>query len=300
MALLGSLFYDPVGIVSKTLASRLAMTAFDTANLRITFTAPASGYVMVRIRCALRGNTTFPVIHLGILEGASVMARVSPQGGLPGAAIATMWTTQEALFVVPSLGAGSHIWDAAYGCEILLASTNIQYGGPNDASGGNDAAGGIAFEIYDCPNLLGAKLYDPASAATKATTSLLAMTAIDTSNLRITFTAPASGNVLVRLKTVFHGSTTYGQVLLGVLDSTTVRCRQAPLGALKTTSLATTQVAEEAECVVTGLTGGSSYTWDAAYAVQIVSGAGGLKYGGPNNTTTDDAFGAFQYEIWAL
>lgn len=38
-------------------------------------------------------------------------------------------------------------------------------------------------------NLLGAKLYDPAGAVSKATSSLLAMTAFDTTNLRLTVTA---------------------------------------------------------------------------------------------------------------
>lgn len=299
MGLLGSIFYDPASAATKSTASLLAMTAFDTTNLRITFTAPANGYVLVRIRCTLSGATTYPTILLGVLESTTVVARVNPQGGIPGAAIATNLITQEALFVVPGVTSGSHTWDAAYGVEIVLASTSIKYGGPNNASGAN-AQGGIMFEVWDCPNILGAKLYDPVGAVSKVMTSLLAMTALDTANLRVTFTAPTSGKVLVRVKSTFHGSTTYGQCLLGVLDGSTVRVRQAPLGALKTTSLATTQVPQEAEGVVTGLTPGSSYSFDAAYAVQVVSGAGGLKYGGPNNTTTNDAFGASSIEVWAI
>lgn len=38
---------------------------------------------------------------------------------------------------------------------------------------------------------LGSKLYDPVAAVTKATTGSLAMTALDTTNLRIALTAPA-------------------------------------------------------------------------------------------------------------
>ena len=299
MGLLGAIDYDPSTAVPKATSSRLGMTTLDTTNLRLTFTAPANGYVMGRIRVNLQGATTFPTILLGILESTTVVARIVPQGGIPGAAATTVRVSQEALFVVPGVTSGSHTWDASYGVEILLASTNINYGGPNNNSGAN-AWGGLQFELYDCPNLLGAKLYDPAAAVTKVMTSLLAMTAIDTSNLRITFTAPASGKVLVRMKTAFHGSTTYGNCMLGVLDSTTVRARGTPLGALKTTSLATTHVPLEHTAVVSGLTGGNSYTWDAAYAVQVISGAGGIKYGGPNDTTTDNAFGAFQFEIWAL
>jgi hypothetical protein len=87
--------------------------------------------------------------------------------------------------------------------------------------------------------------------------------------------------------------------MFGVLESTTVRARTHPLGGLKTTAVATAQLALLGEAVVTGLTGGSSYTWDAAYAVQTAVASTAVKYGGPNNTTTNDAFGGFLYEIWA-
>ncbi len=36
----------------------------------------------------------------------------------------------------------------------------------------------------------------------------------------------------------------------------------------------------------------------AAYGVETLVASTGLKYGGPNNTTANDAFGAFQFEIW--
>lgn len=299
MALLAGTNYNPAGAVSKATDTRIAMTAFDTTNLRLTFTAPANGAVIVRIRCTELGATTFPEILLGVLESTTIMGRIQPQGGILGTALATTYVTQEALFVVPGLSAGSHTFDAAYGVEILLASTNIKYGGP-DTTSGADAWGGFQYEIYDATALLGAKLYDPTVAVSKATTSLLALTAIDTTNLRITFTAPASGKVLVRLGGVLHGATTFPQILLGVLDGATIQGRVAPIGALGATALATTQLAAEGQFLVTGLTPSNSYTWDAAYAVQTVVASTGLKYGGPDNTTTNDAFGAFRYEIWAV
>lgn len=300
MSLLAGVCYDPAVAVSKTLASRLAMTAFDTANLRLTFTAPANGIVIVRVSCTLLGATTFPTILLGVLDGATVRGRQSPLGAIRGTALTTTLVTQEALFPVTGLTPGnSYTWDAAYGVEILLAATNIKYGGPNDAVGA-DAWGGVQFEIYSCPNILGAKMYDPASSVSKATTSLLAMTAIDTTNLRITFTAPPSGSVLVRLCGTLHGATTYPSILLGVLDGATVRARTTPIGGLKNTAVATAQLASEGQAVVKDLTPGNSYTWDAAYAVQLVIALTGLKYGGPNDTTTDNAFGGFLFEIWRI
>jgi len=147
--------------------------------------------------------------------------------------------------------------------------------------------------------LLAGTLYDPAASVSKATTALLAMTAIDTTNLRLTFTAPASGRVLVRLQGTLHGATTFPQILLGVLDGATVKGRIAPAGMKQGTDLATTFLPVEGLFLVTGLSAGTSYTWDAAYGVETVVASTGLKYGGPNNTTANDAFGGFAFEVWS-
>lgn len=145
---------------------------------------------------------------------------------------------------------------------------------------------------------LGSVLYDPAVAVTKNTTALLAMTALDTTNIRIAFTVPASGRVLVRMSGVVHGATTFPQILFGVLEGATVKARVAPKGVVGGTALATTQMVVEALFVVSGLTPAASLTWDAAYGVEVLVAATGIKYGGPNNATTNDAFGAFCYEIY--
>ena len=145
---------------------------------------------------------------------------------------------------------------------------------------------------------LGAINYDPATAVSKATTAALAMTALDTSNLRLTFTVPTSGRVLVRLRGVLHGATTFPQILLGVLEGATVRGRAAPVGGLTGTAAATTFLPVEAVFCVTGLTPAASLTWDAAYGVETLIASTGLKYGGPNNATANDAFGGFVFEIW--
>lgn len=146
--------------------------------------------------------------------------------------------------------------------------------------------------------LLGAKTYDPAVAVTKATSAALAMTALDTTNLRVAFTAPANGSVLVRLQGTLHGATTFPQILLGVLSGATVMGRVAPAGMANGNLAATTFLTVEALFVVTGLTAASAQTWDAAYGVETLVAATGLKYGGPNNTTANDAFGAFIFEVW--
>jgi hypothetical protein len=145
--------------------------------------------------------------------------------------------------------------------------------------------------------LLAAASYDPAVAVTKATTALLAMTAIDTTNLRRTVTVPDHGMLRWRIIAPVHGATTLPSLLLGVLEGATVRGRIAPMvggGNL----IASGRYQHEATGVITGLTPGANITLDAAYGVEVVVAATGIKYGGPNNTTTNDAFGAIVFELF--
>lgn len=147
--------------------------------------------------------------------------------------------------------------------------------------------------------ILAATLYDPAVAVTKATTANLALTALDTTNLRLTFTVPASGRVLVRMVGTVHGATTTPSLMFGVLEGATVRGRIGPAVMWAGAQAATSRVNAEAMFPVSGLTPGASLTWDAAYGVESPVAATGLKYGGPNDTVTNNAFGGFAYEIWS-
>jgi len=144
---------------------------------------------------------------------------------------------------------------------------------------------------------LGAILYDPAVAVTKGTVAS-AMAAFDTTNARISFTAPASGRVLVRIVCVVHGATTFSTILLGVMSGATVVGRVCPIGGIKTTAVATAMVTQEATFVVPGLTPAASLTWDAAWGIETFVASSLIKYGGPNDTTVNNAFGALQFEIW--
>jgi hypothetical protein len=301
MACLGSKNYDPAVAVQVPAGNTalLAMTAIDTTNLRITFTAPANGAVLVRGNFCVHGATTFSTYLAGVMSGATVVARQSPIGALLGTNLATTFVGQEVLFTVTGLTpSASYTWDLARGVEVAVTASKIKYGGPNDTTA-NNAFGGIQFSIWEAPKLIASTLYDPSTAVSKATTAALAMTALDTTNLRHTFTVPTSGRVLVRLRGVVHGATTFPQIMLGVMNGSTVVGRDHATGGIKTTAVATAQLAQESMFVVDGLTPAASLTWDAAYAVETVVAATGLKYGGPNNTTTNDAFGGFLYEIWA-
>lgn len=148
--------------------------------------------------------------------------------------------------------------------------------------------------------LLHVSTYDPAVAVAKATSASLAMTALDSTNLRATFTAPPSGRVLVRIRGNIHGSGTVPQILFGLLDQAgAVVTRVAPTG-LPTwySGSATTFFVAESVFVV-NVPPTASITWDAAYGVETAVSGTALKYGGPNDVTGNNAFGAFIFEVWA-
>lgn len=140
---------------------------------------------------------------------------------------------------------------------------------------------------------LGGILYDPATQAVENTIAAIVMTAMDTANLRITFTVPASGRVLVRQQGVVHGAATYPQIFLGVLQGAVIIMRQSPKATVAGTALATTMLSVEAVAVIDGLTPGASLAWDAAYGVKVGVASTAIKYGGG-----DTGFGGFSFEVW--
>src|SRR5580765_1290375 len=121
MNLLGAKLYDPAAAVSKSTASLLAMTAFDTTNLRITVTVPAHGMVRFRLRCNVTGATTTPTLLLGIMNGATVVGRVVPTYENATANATTQSFVCDAEFTVTGLTPGSTSFDAAYAVQVVVA-----------------------------------------------------------------------------------------------------------------------------------------------------------------------------------
>lgn len=302
MACLGSVLYDPAVLATASTATAIAMTAFDTTNARITFTAPANGIVLVKLRVARKGSATAAQVLMGVLEGMVVRGRQGPVAPGRGNAAAAL-SQSEVVFPITGLtGGASYTFDAAYGVEVAVAATQFGWGGPNDATA-NNSYGAISFEIWETTDIFGAKQYDPAIAETKLTSAALAMTALDTTNLRIAFTTTASGagstRALVRVRGIVQGATTVPAGYFGVLDGSTIRMRQAwwtstPSGVAATTDL----YPVEACAVISGLTASTAYTWDAAYGVETVVAATALKYGGPNLAAAGDSFGGITFEVW--
>jgi hypothetical protein len=249
------------------------------------------------------GASAHPTILLGILDHSNsdaVKARQAAITGKGGSGAGEQTLYSSAIVVTGLTPGASLTYDAAYGVEVVQGSTGIKYGGPDDTSA-NSASGGFAYEIWDTPGLLGSAHYDPGTAATASINALVAMTALDTTNLRLTFTAPSSGNVYVHMRGVVTGTTVAtGATEWGVLDGATVRFRQRGIGGQNNpaTLAANDQSVYDASGLVTGLTPGTSYTWDAAYCVKATQTSGTVSWGGPNNTTANDAWGGFAFDIW--
>lgn len=303
--LLAATSYDPASASAGAATSAaLAMTALDTTNLRLTFTAPASGNVAVRARVPTTGYTAAPSFLLGVLESTTVVLRMVPTGNFTtGLALNANNTESCELYgIVTGVAAGSHTWDLAYGVEVVASGGVLKWGGPNDGSGA-DAWGAATFEIWDPgSSLLAAKVYDPSSAASIATT-LNPMTAFDTANLRLTFTAPASGNVFWRIRTLLTAASTapLPSSLLGILEGAAVVARQAPCQTIAGASSTTfADYVLDASGIITGVSAGS-HNYDAARAIQLIGGSANYrwKYGGPNDTTVNNAWGGFLFELWA-
>lgn len=146
--------------------------------------------------------------------------------------------------------------------------------------------------------LLAVAIHDPATYTAFGLDVPRAMTAIDTVNLRVSFTAPDSGRVVVRLSGVIRGAETPADILLGVLEGATVRARKNPDIGRTIGATGTAMARIEAVVPVTGLTPGAVLTWDAACGVE--RGVAGLVLGrgGANDAVADNATGAFVFEVW--
>lgn len=304
--------YDPAGaLVTKSLAAAAAMAAVDTTNLRNTFTVPSNGIVMVRQQTMMTGTTDQAGILLGCLESTTVRGRQVPNmvGRPSGSASGKIGC--EVLYPITGLTPSASVsLDAAYGIEGALASCVLGYGGPNDTTTVN-AHGAYVFEVWEANNLLAATMYDPGTVANFATSALTAMTALDTTNLRLTFTTAASGAgstaVYVRIRGgSYNGATGTPGVLWGVLGNlaggtgTTVLGRVPSVtGQLFNGTASTTMMRPvNASFCVTGLTASTSYSFDLAMGVDFVVASSNFSIGGPNDTTATNAWGGIAFEVW--
>lgn len=141
------------------------------------------------------------------------------------------------------------------------------------------AAGDWGWAAPAPSGLLARTSYDPSTLATY-TPSYTALTAIDTTNLAVTFTAPSSGAVLVVLEAVVTGESQ--TMYLGVTDSAG---QVGHHGAVSYDSSSTNslQMRQTFSTLVAGLTPGDSYTYYFAAETNggnIYAGGGSITSGG--------------------
>lgn len=132
--------------------------------------------------------------------------------------------------------------------------------------------------------LLAVKAYAPGSDTTVGTASSTTLVDVDATNAAVTFTAPASGNVLVHLAGLTGPTGGSGGVSWGVRESTSIVAGPVLLWPVSSTAAQ----GFTAAFYITGVSAGS-HTYKFAYA--IASGTVAL-YAGPG-------YGKLVMEVWA-
>lgn len=151
-----------------------------------------------------------------------------------------------------------------------------------------DSASSGGLKYASVATLLGRVQYAPASPSTY-TCHATTLGALDTTNLRLTFTIPASGTVVVKMwGFVINASTTGLHTYAGILASST------PIGYLMGVDggVAASSHSFAVEQLITGLTPGSA-TWDAASATQ-----GSATFEACGSTSAGASAGPFKMEVW--
>lgn len=171
----------------------------------------------------------------------------------------------------PAGQAGAPGADGADGADGLISEVQNEGVAVTDASvmdftgsGVNVTSDGsaITVDISGGGGFLARLSYNPASQTVKSTTSTSAsLVDVDATNLAITFTAPASGDVLVVLSAFADVSGTGWDFYQWGLREGTTKVAEG------TVMRANTQAALSRRFLITGLTAGNSYTYKWAYAL---------------------------------
>lgn len=197
-----------------------------------------------------------------------------------GPKTAGAWPSGTSL-VGPTGAAGANGTDGADGVvQSIVAGDGVTVddtdpANPIVSSDGSGEGGG----------LLAVTAYDPSSMATYTTTTTLAD--MDATNLLVTFTAPDSGNVLIRLTCIAYPNGA-GTLYWGLRSGSTTVI-EAKVAADEATNVLDTRIKA---FVVTGLTPGNSYTYK--WAARHASSSWTNRWGGSG---TADLQGAALMEV---
>lgn len=148
--------------------------------------------------------------------------------------------------------------DTASGVVELATSTEVRTG--TDTTRAVTPAGLAAVHPG---SLLATKVHDPASTTTYTTTSAT-LGDVDSSNLAVTFTAPASGNVLVKLEARITDNSA-ADLTWGLRNGSSQAGGLFVLG--KSQNFSGGYQVRTGQVYVSGLTPGTSYTYKFAWAI---------------------------------
>jgi len=121
--MLGAVAYAPVSDTSIATINSATLTDFDAVNLAVTFTAPASGNVLVILTGLTANDTGAARLNWGIREGGSTVG--NPIDLWPTSNAAGLTFTAQ--FYISGVSAGSHTYKWA---GSAAANSIILYGGP--------------------------------------------------------------------------------------------------------------------------------------------------------------------------
>ena len=183
-------------------------------------------------------------------------------------------------------GSGSQGPQGATGAQGSQGATGTQ-----GAQGGSGGGGG---------GLLAVVQYAP-SAGTHYTSKSTTIAAVDTTHLTVSFVAPSSGRVLVRLSGQINPGDASGYGLWGLLDHTShaqVGYDYGVGGGFGSVA-SSVGIGVSAVFLVSGLSSGTTYQYDWAYAENPTGSSGFTMWVQGTTNTSDDYFSPAVMEVWA-
>jgi hypothetical protein len=212
--------------------------------------------------------------------------------GLGTAAVAAIDTTAADIAAIGTAAGAGAVGKVADSGHVHAGVASLTAGSGISITGGSGGKGALTVASTVAAALLASVEYNPASGVAKTTTSGT-WVALDTTNLTASFTAPASGRVLVRLTANGRISSSSANLFWGlVTHSTTTQVGDA-LNVTQNTLAGTIAAA----MILSGLTPSTVYNLDWAFAV-AGTGTGSVFYGG-GTTINAGSTGPAIIEVWA-
>lgn len=226
------------------------------------------------------------------IDGAVVGPASSVSGNLPTFSGATGKVVQDSGVAIGNAAGNIPVLNGSGRFDIARLASGTPDGTKfvrDDGTLATPAGGGGS-------TLLTSARLDATSETFKSTTSTSLVT-IDTANLSVTFTAPASGAVLVIGEGFFQQNNAATRVYCALLDTTSTYIPQSS----RRMSTIATAFRQMYRARMTGLTPGNSYTWRWAWAVDNASFQALLYYGGGTSGASFNLFssGPATMEVWS-